>query len=87
MSEIGEKILAGIKDVELDPTEVDLLFSMENPLEMTEAQRAVTVEALRRSRAEYTVKKKAKRAKKPKLTPVEIEGMSLDDLKIDMSDI
>ena len=84
----GRKILDGIQDVELDPMEVDKLFKVEHPLQMTQNQRAVVVEALRRSRKNYQLKKKAKKTKAKKEKPVvDIAGFSLEDLDIKAEDI
>jgi hypothetical protein len=83
----GLKILEGIQDVELDATQVDLLFKIPHPLQASEAQRAVIVEALRRSRKTYSAKKAAKQAKKAAKPLIEIEGFSLEDLDIKAEDI
>ena len=86
--EEGIAILSGLKDVEIDPNELDLLFNCDNPLALDKPQRAVIVEGLRRARAKYLTNKKAKAAKKAaKATPAEIEGMSLDDLQLDLTDL
>lgn len=76
----GEKILANIADVELDPTLLEQLYST-SPLKMTKAQRAVVVESLRRRRAELKVKKAARAAKRK--TPSQpAETITLEDLDL-----
>jgi hypothetical protein len=83
----GQQILSGISEIRLDPEEVDKLFSCDNPFLLTRAQRAVNVEMLRRQRAEYVEKKKAKRQKKEKAPPPEIGGLKLEDLDLDITKI
>ena len=80
----GAQILSGLADVVLDPTEVDKLFSCENPMILTTAQRAVCIETLRRQRKDYVENKAKKRsAKEKKKKPtVKIEGLSLGDLDL-----
>lgn len=84
LEETGIKILQGIKDVEIDPTEADRIMSCDNPLLLSKAQRAVNIEILRRQRAEYLSKKAAKRSKKAeKAKPkISIEGLTLADLDL-----
>lgn len=90
LHEEGVKILEGIKDVDLDPEGLDTLFNCDQPLKLSRQQRAVVIEGLRKAREKYLVNKKAKadrKKKAPKPTPAEIEGMSLDDLNLDLSDL
>ena len=88
LAEEGIAILSGLKDVEIDPNELDLLFNCDNPLILSKAQRSVVVEGLRRARVKYLENKKTKAAKKAaKATPAEINGMSLGDLQLDLTDL
>ena len=80
----GLQILEGISDVELDPKQVDELYDEENPLNLSPAKRAVIVESLRRQRTKHFSKKKAKRTKVAK-TPAEVEGLTLEDLNLDVT--
>ena len=86
----GQLILKGevpLDSIELDPFEVDKLYSM-NPLVLTKAQMRVVIETERRARATYEQKAKAKATKKPKKTTEEqakANQLSLDDLNIDVS--
>jgi hypothetical protein len=86
----GQKILQGIKDVEIDPTEADILIQHDTPLELSTEQRAVVVETLRKSRAKYLVAKKEKQTKRAaKKAPVtEVEGVNIEDLmKLNLDDL
>ena len=88
LQEEGLQILSGLKDVELDPTGLDTLFNCDQPLKLTREQRAVVIEGLRRARAKYLKNKKQKSVKrKAKADPAEIEGLSLEDLDLDLSDL
>jgi hypothetical protein len=78
----GEKILANIADVELDPTLLEQLYTS-SPLRMTKAQRAVVVESLRRRRAALKVKQAAKKAKAAGPSQPS-ETITLDDLDIEL---
>jgi len=84
LEEQGTQILSGLANIQLDPTEVDRLFSCENPLILTSAQRAVCIEILRRQRKEYVENKAKKRSKREakKKPAVKIEGLSLADLDL-----
>ena len=89
LEEEGQQILNHIQDVELDPMEVNLLFTHGNPHNLSQAQRAVIVEELRRSRKTYLTKKVAKRKKadaKAKTT-ITKSGFDLEDLNLDIDDI
>lgn len=80
----GQQILSGIKDVVLDPTEVDKIWDL-HPLKITHAQRAVIIEQIRRSRERF--QQKPKRTKKPSPAVGDSDKLSLDDLDIDVSSI
>lgn len=86
----GQLILKGevpLDSIELDPFEVDKLYSM-SPLLLTVAQMRVVIETERRARATYEQKAKAKANKKPKLSTedqAKSKLLSLDDLNIDVS--
>ncbi len=86
----GQLILKGevpLDSIELDPFEVDKLYSM-SPLLLTVAQMRVVIETERRARSKYEQKAKAKTSKKPKKTTEEqakANLLSLDDLNIDVS--
>lgn len=79
----GAQILEHISDVPLDPGLLGRLFAA-SPLAMTNEQRAVVVEELRRKRKELGVKKAARKKKPAK----QVEGqLTLADLNIDVSKI
>lgn len=86
----GQLILKGevpLDSIELDPFEVDKLYSA-LPLLLTLAQMRVVIESERRARAKYEQKAKAKANKPPKKTTQEqakANLLSLDDLNIDVS--
>ena len=63
LEEEGLKILNNIQGVELDASEVSVLFAHSNPLELSKAQRAVVIQSLRESRKTYLEKKQVKRNK------------------------
>ena len=84
LEEEGLKILEGIRDVELDPTQVDQIWEL-HALEITAPQRAVVIEQLRRNRElinSISKERKEKRGatKKTDANP----GLSLDDLDLDL---
>jgi len=83
----GMQILNGITDVEINPNELQELFNHPHPLLMTEAQRAVVVEGLRRSRGEYLVTKEKKAAKRAYKTADDSFKVSLADLDLKLEDL
>jgi len=87
LEEEGLKILDHIQDVDLDPDEVNILWTHPTPLDLSSAQRAVVIEKLRRDRKDYVkAKKEGKRVKKPVSTKLK-SGLDLKDLNLDIGDL
>ena len=78
----GQKILSGLSEVDLDPTGVDALYQIDDPLALTPAQRAVVIESIRRSRAE--TKRKTAVRKRKKLEKDEAAKLTLEDLDLEL---
>jgi hypothetical protein len=83
----GNQILNHIQDVELDPMEVNKLFTHPNPYELSPAQRAVIVSELRKSRATYIKRKAEKRKKAAAKSTVTKSGFDLKDLNLNIEDL
>ncbi|MGW8177691.1 MAG: hypothetical protein ACWGQW_02685 [bacterium] len=79
---LGQKILEGHKDIELDSSEVNLIWELEVS-ELTKPLRAVIIENLRQNRKTFAQKKAQGRGKK-KATPLPQGGIDLSDLDLDL---
>ena len=79
-----------LSELKLDPTEIDKLFQ-KDPLELSDEEMDLIVEAERRQRGEFLTKEKTKGKGKSKpkrtISAEEASKKSLKDLNIDLSDI
>ncbi len=81
---LGDEIISGISDLDIDPNSIDIIWNLE-PKELTTQLRAVIIQNLRQNRHKYQEKREQSRVKKlnKKLNnkpKIDTSQITLDDL-------